>query len=163
MKGWPCNVKWPQYHRYNPKAEHIRASPLLSKTHMTTGTASRWSWPIFHYYYFFFFHLIFLYGEQYVVVRTIYRVILITSLYLFIDLLNLFIPFYLQLGFPSDPNNSWSWFQSPVQLLQRNRTRCKLNRFLIIVRKNVYGKKRKIPSSCRSMSVLILSLHTNFN
>lgn len=54
------------------------------------------------YYYYFFLLKFFLYGEQYVVVRTLY----FTSLYLFIYLLNLFIPFYWQLGFPSDPNNS---------------------------------------------------------
>ena len=49
------NVKWPQYQRHYPKPEHIRASPLLSKTHMTTGIARRRSWPIFHYCYFFFY------------------------------------------------------------------------------------------------------------
>lgn len=54
------------------------------------------------YYYYFFLLKFFLYGEQYVVVRTLY----FTSLYLFIYLLNLFIPFYWQLGFSSDPNNS---------------------------------------------------------
>lgn len=35
------NIKWPQYHRHYLKAEHLRASHLLGKTHLTTGIANR--------------------------------------------------------------------------------------------------------------------------
>lgn len=103
MKGRLYNVKWPQYHRHYLKAEHLRASHLLGKTHLTTGIANRNSVRGQCFIITIFFLLkFFLYGRQYVVVRTLY----FTSLYLFIYLLNLFIPFYWQLGFPSDPNNS---------------------------------------------------------